>query len=335
MTTTYPRDITSVPYPVQLQPDMAMRTDMLTRTFGERVAIDRLTFAVPTGSVIGLVGPNGSGKSTLIRTLLGLIRPSDGAGWVLETPIADQETIAPRVGALIENPAYVAGLTARAHLSSMAALRGLPATQIDDVLATVGLTGRDREPVKTFSLGMKQRLGIAMALLPNPDLLILDEPTNGLDPAGIVEIRDLLRQIGQQGRTVIVSSHLMSEIQAVCDYVVVIRFGTLLYAGPMADLLAKAHDVIEVEPELAADLPRLTAVLAAAGWPTASQVYGVLHLGAPRQDAALINRAALASGITLARLSPSRESLESLFLTMTSADANDVPRGDAVEGTKR
>ncbi len=133
---------------------------------------------------------------------------------------------------LIESPAFIPGLSARANLVSLARLRCLPLERVDAVIEQVGLAGRDREPVRRFSLGMKQRLGIAAALLPDPELLILDEPTNGLDPAGIVEIRQLLRELGQQGRTVVVSSHQLAEIEAVCDHLVIIRFGTLVYSGP-------------------------------------------------------------------------------------------------------
>ena len=158
--------------------------------------MDHLTVDLPEGGVIGLLGPNGAGKSTLIRMLLGLVRPTEGEATVLGASIRSPERYAARVGALVEGPAFVPALSARANLRSLAELRGLPSSRVGEVLEVVGLAGRDREPVRNFSLGMKQRLGIAFALLPDPELLVLDEPTNGLDPAGIVEIRELLRSLG-------------------------------------------------------------------------------------------------------------------------------------------
>ncbi len=184
-----------------------IHTEKLTRRFGQIVAIDELDLELGAGGVVGLVGPNGSGKSTLIRLLLGLIRPSGGSATVMDLPISHPRAYASRVGALIESPAFVPSLSARANLRSLARLRGISNARVEAVLDLVGLKDRAGDPAKQFSLGMKQRLGIAAALLPDPELLVLDEPTNGLDPAGIVEIRDLLRSLGDDGRTVIVSSH--------------------------------------------------------------------------------------------------------------------------------
>jgi ABC-2 type transport system ATP-binding protein len=197
----------------------------------------------------------------------------------------------------------------------------------------VGLLGRDREPVKNFSLGMKQRLGIAAALLPAPRLLILDEPTNGLDPAGIVEIRALLRDLADQGRAVVVSSHLLNEIEAACDYLVVIRFGELLFSGPIADLLARTHTHIDVVAEHPADNARLARVLTEAGWESTSVGTGVRVI-AHVADGAAVNRGAASAGITLASLVVAQPSLEDVFLAMTSrTDAEIVPsRADAAEG---
>ncbi len=296
-----------------------LSTTDLTRRFGDLTAVDRLTVDLPKGGVIGLVGPNGSGKSTLIRMLLGLIRPSQGSGSVLDRPIDQPAAFAGRVGALIENPAFIPGLSARANLRSLAQLRRLPTARVDDVLAVVGLTGRDREPVRRYSLGMKQRLGIAAALLPDPELLLLDEPTNGLDPAGIVEIRRLLRDLTEDGRTVVVSSHLLSEIQAICDHVVVIRFGELLFAGPMADLLTRTDEYIEVAVEDETDTARLVDVLTAAGWRVSRDATapGACRIQAPVTQAAAVNRSATAAGLTLASLIPRQESLEDIFLRLT------------------
>ncbi len=294
--------------------------DRLTRRFGDLVAVDHLTLDLPKGGVVGLVGPNGSGKSTLIRMLLGLIGPSEGTATVLDRSITDPTGFASRVGALIESPAFVPTLSARANLRSLAQLRGLPASRVEAVLEIVGLTGRDREPVRGFSLGMKQRLGIAAALLPDPELLLLDEPTNGLDPAGIVEIRKLLRTLSAGDRTVVVSSHLLSEIEAICDHVVVIRFGTLLFAGPMTELLTRADEYIEVSAETTDEATTLARLLTAAGWAVTAQQSGAarsLRVAAPVGQTATVNRTAAAGGVSLASLIPRRETLEDVFLRLT------------------
>lgn len=289
----------------------------LTRRFGGLTAVQPLTLELPVGKVVGLVGPNGSGKSTLIRMLLGLIRPSGGEATVQGEPISSPQRYLSRVGALVESPAFVPGLSARANLTSLARLRGLPKDRVDAVLHTVGLTGRDSEPVKRFSLGMKQRLGIAAALLPDPSLLILDEPTNGLDPSGIVEIRALLARLGTAGRTVVVSSHLLSEIEAICAHVVVIRFGELLYNGPLTGLLSSENQHVDVRAEDEADTGRLVQLLQEQGWQVGAVTSGVVRVPAGAESAAAINRAAHAAGITLSSLTAVQDSLEDVFLAMT------------------
>ena len=291
-------------------------TTELTRRFGPVIALDRLTVELPAAGVIGLVGPNGSGKSTLIRILLGLIRPTGGSASVLGSSVHTPRDYAARVGALIENPAFIPGLSARANLVSLARLGRLPLGRVDAVLGQTGLTGRDREPMKRFSLGMKQRLGIAAALLSDPELLILDEPTNGLDPAGIVEIRKLLRDLGRNGRTVLVSSHQLSEIEAVCDHLVVIRFGKLIFSGPMAEVMKRTREHIDIATEHAADLDRLEAELVAEGW-SVTAVDDMLRVAADAARAADLNRAATAAGITLSRLVVAQDNLEEIFLEMT------------------
>jgi ABC-2 type transport system ATP-binding protein len=235
---------------------------------------------------------------------------------VLGHPISSPKRYASGVGTMIESPAFVASLSARNNLVSLAHLHGTPMRRVDDVLAQVGLLGRDREPVRRFSLGMKQRLGIAAALLADPDLLILDEPTNGLDPAGIVEIRELLQAIARDGRTVIVSSHLLSELEAICDHMVVIRFGKLLFAGPMAELLKRTREHIDLAPEHQADLERLVTVLREGGWDVVAAGDSLRVLAGADRTAAL-NREAAAAGITLSRLVFAQDSLEELFLEMT------------------
>jgi ABC-2 type transport system ATP-binding protein len=297
--------------------------------------VDQLDLGLPSGGVIGLVGPNGSGKSTLIRMLLGLISPTSGSGEVLGESLSDPRKYAGRVGALIENPAFVPGLSARTNLASLAALRGLPRSRVDEVLDTVGLAGRGNEPVRRFSLGMKQRLGIAAALLPDPELLVLDEPTNGLDPAGIVEIRALLQHLGRSGHTVVVSSHLLSEIETICSYVVVIRFGVLVFSGPIGELMNRARTRVEIAPERPADMDRLAKAVTDAGWQV-TQEGDLLHVDAGVDHAARVNRTAAEAGVTLRELRVHRDNLESVFLAMTGSDDGELAtaRGAALEGAR-
>jgi ABC-2 type transport system ATP-binding protein len=314
----------------------AIATESLTRRFGPIVAVDDLTLELPDSGVVGLVGPNGSGKSTLIRMLLGLVTPTSGTAHILGNSIRHPAAYAHDVGALVENPAFVPGLSARRNLLSIARLRGLPASRVDEVLEVVGLTGRDREPARRFSLGMKQRLAIAAALLPDPKLLLLDEPTNGLDPAGIVEVRGLLQRLGKEGRTVVVSSHLMSEIEAACDYIVVIRFGVLMFSGPITELMKRADAHVDVRPERPGDLKTLRAKLASAGW--AATIEGEdVRVAAGSERAAELNRAAAEAGFTLSRIVAVHESLEDVFLAMTGTTDGELARdrSGATEGGGR
>jgi ABC-2 type transport system ATP-binding protein len=301
---------------MQEQPVPVVATSGLTRRFGAVTAVDHLTVELPEGGVVGLLGPNGAGKSTLIRMLLSLVRPTEGEATVLGASIRSPERYAARVGALVEGPAFLPALSAQDNLRSLAELRGLPSSRVGEVLEVVGLAGRDREPVRNFSLGMKQRLGIALALLPDPELLVLDEPTNGLDPAGIVEIRELLRSLGRAGRTVLVSSHLLAEVEAMCDHAVVIRLGKLMFAGPMPELLARTRAHIDVRPEHDSDVERLLAALRGSGWP-AMETDGVVRVAVGAERAAELNRAAAAAGITLRLLVVVQDSLEEIFLAMT------------------
>jgi ABC-2 type transport system ATP-binding protein len=292
-------------------------TSGLTRRFGDIVALRGLDLEIEGGGVTGLVGPNGSGKSTLIRLLLGLIKATSGTATVFGAPISHPLAYAARVGALVEGPAFVPTLSARTNLRSLARLRGISNARVEEVLEVVGLADRSKEPAKRFSLGMKQRLGIAAALLPDPELLVLDEPTNGLDPAGIVEMRTLLRRLGDEGRTVVVSSHLLSEIEAACDALTVIRYGVLLFCGAVSELVARAGGCIEARPEHVADLARLAALLTSRGWTVSVREADVL-VDAPAAQAADVNRAAAAAGVTLSALRPRNASLEDVFLRMTA-----------------
>ena len=304
----------------------ALTADRLTRRFGDLVAVNELSFEVPAGRLVGFVGPNGSGKSTTIRVLLGLIAASSGTGTVLGEPIERPERFAGRVGALIENPAIVGSLTGRDNLRSLAALRGLPASRIDAVIEIVGLTGRDGDRASTYSLGMKQRLGIAAALLPDPELLVLDEPTNGLDPAGIVEIRTLLKSLVADGRTVVVSSHLLAEIQTMADELVIIRLGRLVYAGSLEGLMSRAVERVIAAPELADDMPRLIGLVEARGWSWELRD-DQLIVGMPVDRSADLNRAATDAGFVLRVVTPQQDTLETVFLDLTGVTDAELSEG--------
>jgi ABC-2 type transport system ATP-binding protein len=306
----------------------------LRREFGRTIAVRDLTFDLPTGGVIGLVGPNGSGKSTLIRMLLGLIRPTSGTAAVLGHSIKDR--VVPSIGALVESPSFIPNLSAHRNLLSLAHLGGFPSSRVDEVLRIVGLHGRERDAVRKYSLGMKQRLGIAAALLPNPQLLILDEPTNGLDPAGIVEIRSLLERLATEGRTIVVSSHLLSEIETICDHIVVVRFGELIFAGPLADLVARTSPHVEMRPEHQADIEKLAVALRSNGFSvvTASNSLQVTN---PPDSPAQLNQLAHEAGVSLAAIVSVQPSLEEIFLSMTGDNESELAAqraGQQVEVTK-
>ena len=302
----------------------ALTAEGLTKQFGGLTAVDDVTFSVERGKVVGFVGPNGSGKSTTIRILLGLLRPTVGTGTVLGHSIDHPDRFANSVGALIEGPAFVGSLSGRDNLRSLAALRQLRPSRVDEVVRIVGLDGRDRDKVSSYSLGMKQRLGIAAALLPDPELLVLDEPTNGLDPAGIVEIRSLLRRlVDEDGRTVVVSSHLLGEIQAACDDLVVIRFGQLLYSGSLDELMASASAHVSAVPNDRADVDHLAALYRSQGWGV-DRIGDELRVAMPPSQAAVANYVAVEAGIYLRALTPVTESLEDVFLRLTGSSDGEL-----------
>ena len=212
----------------------------LTKRYGSTLAVDALSFDLRPGTVTGFLGPNGSGKSTTMRLIMGLDKPDAGQARIGGRRYRDLRWPLREVGALLEAKAYHPGRTARAHLAALAASNAIPSRRVDEVLGMVGLAGAARKRAGTFSLGMAQRLGIASALLGDPPVLLLDEPVNGLDPAGIHWIRDLLKSLAAGGRTVFVSSHLISEMALMAEHVVVIGEGRLLADAPVADLAARA-----------------------------------------------------------------------------------------------
>ncbi|HVM04586.1 MAG TPA: ABC transporter ATP-binding protein [Acidimicrobiales bacterium] len=280
------------------------------------VALDGLDLAVPSGGVFGFLGPNGSGKTTTIRCLLGLVRPTAGGVSLLGRPVPEglAGTMG-RVGAIVEAPALFPTMTGRENLRLLAALDGIGRRRVDDVLAEVGLEHRAGDAVKRYSLGMRQRLGLAAALLKDPELLVLDEPANGLDPAGIREIRVLLRRLGAEGRTVFVSSHLLSEVEQTCDSVAILRAGRCVAAGPVRQVLAGAGPaavVVRMD-----DLDAGRRILARAGF-TAERVGDHLRVDAPTGRGAAINRALAESGVWASELRCDEVTLEELFLRLTA-----------------
>lgn len=298
--------------------ELAISVSDLSKRYGQRVAVSHANFDVPMGTVCGFVGPNGSGKTTTMRMLLGLIGPSGGSGTVLGQPISDPAKYLDRVGAMIEGPAFYPALSGAENLRVLATLGGHPQEQVQGLLDRVGLGDRGKSKYKTYSLGMKQRLGIAAALLPNPQLLILDEPTNGLDPAGIQEIRDLLRSLANEGTTVFVSSHLLAEIEMISDSLVMLREGEVIFAGRTHDLLLQQQPMILAKSGDPMDLPRLLQIAKAAGH-EGSIIDGVAHILGPREWAPTLNQLAFESGIVLAQLSPVLPTLEETFFEMTGA----------------
>ena len=276
---------------------------------------------MPTGVVYGFLGPNGAGKTTTMRLLTGLIHPDGGTIEVLGKPFGrgDRRRLFD-VGALVESPAFYPYLSGRANLRALAASGApTPKHRPDEVLELVGLRERGGDKVSTYSLGMKQRLGIAGALLNDPKLLLLDEPANGLDPAGIREIRALLRNLANGGMTVFVSSHLLSEVETICDHIVVIDRGKLLVQGDLHALLATQRSEIVAAPEFAADAAALCAIATGQGH-QAHVADGVVHILAPPAWAPELNRRAMAQGITLASLGVQGGTLEEAFFSMTAHD---------------
>jgi ABC-2 type transport system ATP-binding protein len=295
-------------------PAIALRD--VTKTYGKRTAVDRLSIEVPAGVVAGLIGPNGAGKTTAMAMMLGLVRPTSGGGTVLDAPLGRPDAYLHRVGALIEGPAFYPHLTGRENLKLLATLGRHDASRIPGLLALVGLGERGGDRFRTYSMGMKQRLGIAAALLGDPALLILDEPTNGLDPAGMREMRELIGTLAGGERTVLVSSHVLSEVEQVCDWFVVIEGGRVVFQGPASELPG-AEDRLLVAPERAADLARLAELLAGRGH-SARVVDGHVAVDLDGADAPIVaagvNRAAMDEGIVLVELHHARAGLESRYL---------------------
>jgi ABC-type multidrug transport system ATPase subunit len=290
-----------------------IETRALGKRYGEQiVAVDGLTLRVRRGEVYGFLGPNGAGKTTTLRMLLGLIRPTSGSAFVLGARPGSPESLA-RVGALIESPTFYPFLSGRDNLRVLAHYSGTPETRIESVLEEVDLADRARDRFGTYSLGMKQRLGIAAALLKDPELLILDEPTNGMDPAGMAEMRGFIRGLGRGKRTVLLSSHLMTEVEQVCDRVGVISRGALVGEGTVDELRGREGLWVRAEPLEQAE--RLLATLP--GVEQVARFDGGFRITVDPAVAPMINRALVEAGVAVAELRPERASLEKVFLELT------------------
>ncbi|MCK8434234.1 ABC transporter ATP-binding protein [Streptomyces sp. D2-8] len=288
----------------------------LRRTYGTHSALQGIDLTVPAGSLTALVGPNGSGKTTTMRLLLGLDRPDAGSGTVLGEPLERPASYLPRVGALIEQPALYRRLTGRANLRVLAELGSTDPRRVDEVLELTGMSPYADRPVAGYSLGMRQRIGVAGALLTEPRLMILDEPTNGLDPVGTAQLRSLLTTLAADGVTVLISSHQLNELDTLCDHFVFLDRGRVLFAGDRAGLTAAQGPLIEAVPECSGDLPALLRAVEATGR-TAHEAGGLLLTAAPADWAPALNRIAAEHGITLAHLAVRRPSLEEAFFTLT------------------
>ena len=298
--------------------DFIVETERLTKRFGARVAVDAVDLHIPRGSAFGYLGPNGAGKTTLIRMLLGLTPATSGSMRLLGRRVPEERTEAlARVVAIFEEPRFHPFLSGRGNFEIVAAARDAAAhDRIDGVLERVGLAARADERVKKYSLGMRQRLGVARALLGDPELLILDEPTNGLDPAGIREFRAFVRRLVGEGRTVVLSSHLLDEVEKLCDAVAIVDRGSVVWQGPIDSIRGGGTTTLLVDVD---DVPAALALLAGHDVEATDEGLRVsLSHDGDARAAAEINRTLVAAGLAVRRLEPSRASLEERFLEITS-----------------
>ncbi len=289
----------------------------LSKRFGTTQAVAGLSFRVEPGTVTGFLGPNGAGKSTTLRSLLGLVHPDAGSATVLGVPYGELDRPLHRVGAVLEASEVHPGRSGRNHLRVQATAAGLPLSRVDEVLALVELTNAGRRRVKGYSLGMRQRLGLANALLGDPEVFVLDEPANGLDPAGIRWLRDFLRSLASEGRTILVSSHVLSEVAQTADRVVIIHRGRLVQQAAMADVLAGASGSTRVRTP---DAERLRSLLGAGGTTVSEAEDGALLVESPPER---VGELAAANGIVLHELAVEQATLEEVFLELTGGETTE------------
>ncbi len=306
--------------------DLVIQTDGLTKRYGRVLAVDGLSLNVPRGRVFGLLGPNGSGKTTLMSMLLGLVRPTAGS-FALFGAAPEQgglERQLHRIGALIETPTFYPYLSGRNNLAYFQGIsgRGNP-QELDLLLEQVGLGGRGGDKFQTYSLGMKQRLGLAYTLLGDPELLVLDEPTNGMDPAGMAEVRELIRGLARENRTVILSSHLLNEVEQVCDSVAILSHGRLIAQGDVAELLQERGGQAQVRLRTTDDA-KAYEILNALAWVegVSADNNGYLVAGVDPARSWEITAALSRNGVYVAEMTPAQMSLEQYFLDVTDEGAN-------------
>lgn len=298
--------------------DTALQTEGLTKRFGARTAVDRLTMRVEWGDIYGFLGPNGAGKSTTLRMLLGLVRPTSG---VIRFPVRASSweylQARSRIGAIVETPAFYENFSGRRNLQLLASLSGgVQLKRVEEVLEIVDLRDRARDPVRVYSYGMRQRLGIAQALLPTPELIILDEPTNGLDPQGIQETRQLIRRLRDEFRlTVLLSSHLLTEVEQLCNRVGIIHEGRLLYEGGPDALVAPTSQFKVRVDNLPAAFELLTRE---PGLRVSQNGAAFLRIHADADRIPAVNALLVTHGIKVCELTPFQESLEEAFLRLTN-----------------
>ncbi len=304
--------------------ETVMRTENLSKRYGQRLAVDNLNLEVRRGEIVGFLGPNGAGKTTTIRMMLGLIAPTSGRVQMFGADVVrDRAEILPRVGALVEQPALYTYMSGRDNLRAVASvLGGVPDERIQTVLDLVQLGARQKDRVGTYSLGMKQRLGVAIALLNDPDLLILDEPANGLDPAGIVEMRDLLRRLAAEGKTVFISSHVLHEVQQLCTRVAIINLGRLITETTVEDL-------VKGQGEFAAQVERAADALAAVRsqpWGRAARLddTGQLITASPDGRGRTLVSFLVSAGFVPDTLQPATRDLEQVFLSLTGNGSGEI-----------
>jgi len=287
-------------------------TDGLTKRYGDRTAVDDVSLTVRRGEVFGFLGPNGAGKTTTLRMLLGLVRPTRGTATVLGERPGNPGAVA-RTGALVEGPGFYPYLSGRDNLRVMARYQGSAEVTVDTALERVDLAARGRDAFRSYSLGMKQRLGVASALLGDPELLVLDEPTNGLDPAGMADMRKLIVEMAGHGRTVLLSSHLLGEVQEICDRVGVIANGRLLAEGTVTELRGGSGLFVRGEPVDVA----LAVAMHVAGEGGVRQLDGGVYVDLLVERAPELARELVSSGVDIQEIRPSERSLEDAFLEMT------------------
>lgn len=294
----------------------------LTKRFKQFVAVNQLSFSVHAGEVLGFLGPNGAGKSTTVGMILGLIRPDSGSISIMGKSLAHDQSLVPQhVGAIIENPAFYPYLSGRDNLKAHAlAVGGVPDAAIEDLLKLVNLHDRARDKFKNYSLGMKQRLGIASTLLTEPALVILDEPTNGLDPAGQREIREIIPRLADEGHSILLASHMLHEVEQVSDRVAIIRKGQLITEGSVDDLVRRGG-YIEVRLPNADLNAAMRAIRAVQGVEQVSEEGGTLIVVAPDDLGSMINRSLVEIGLYASAISPKHSTLEDLFLEMTEEES--------------